>query len=254
MKKKQDIQKEIDFFNSLNMEEYASFPPDKQTFNFIYSLLRKVQLKGNGLEAGCGIASLGKKILEKNKKISIIGVDVNKKIVNYVNKKRISRYRVMCGNLEDDKLFKKETFDFIIFPYVLHHIPDTGLILRNAYFWLKKNGYVIIFDPNASNVVLRLSYNLRLVFQKLFPKLIQHCASENEKNIPIEKFKEKIKGKFKILEFKTYNIKPVSKNSLPFIIKLLGFIRSVFLKINYRLLPPKYSGSDIVLIAEKITK
>lgn len=252
MQKKQDTQKEIYFFNSLNMEEYASFPPDEQTFNFIYTALKRINLRGIGLEAGCGMAFLGKKILDKNPKISIVGVDINRKIVNQVNKKKIPRYKIICGNLEKRELFDPNSFDFIIFPYILHHIPDTKLVMENAHFWLKKKGHIIIFDPNASNLILKTSYNLRLILKKLFPSLVKHCASENEKNIPIEKLKKYFKGKFEILLFKTYLIKPGTKNNLPFIINLLGYVRSIFLKINYRVFPSKYSGSDIILVAVKV--
>lgn len=252
MQKKQDIQKEIDFFNSLNMEEYVSFPPDEQTFNLIHAALKKINLRGIGLEAGCGMAFLGKKILDKNPKISIVGVDINSKIVDEVNKQKVPRYKIICGNLEKKELFNQNSFDFIIFPYILHHLPDTKLVMENAHFWLKKKGHIIIFDPNASNLILKTSYVIRLILKKLFPNFVKHCASENEKNIPIEKLKKYFKGKFEILIFKTYLIKPGTKNNLSVIINLLGFVRSIFLKINYRVLPSKYSGSDMVLVAVKV--
>lgn len=250
--KNQDIRKEIDFFNSLDMDNYLSFPPDKKTFDLIYQELKKVHLSGKGLEAGCGMASLGKKIIELNNKVSFTGVDINDNFVKKVNRNKFKNYQAVIGNIEERKTFKPKSFNFIIFPYVIHHIPNTKRLLENAYYWLKKDGFVIIFDPNASNLILKISYALRMLSKKLSPGFIKHCASDNEKNVSINHLLTLFIGTFKPIIVKTYLIKINSKNNLPVIIRILGLFRSLFLDL-YNILPlSKFSGSDIIVIARKI--
>jgi len=81
----QDLEKEIDFFKASTEGEYDSF-------NYIYTELNKLSLHGLVLESGCATGSFGKKLIERNQKISVIGVDnINEKFIKRIKKSKIPR-------------------------------------------------------------------------------------------------------------------------------------------------------------------
>lgn len=246
----QDLNEEINFFNRFN-NEYNTITAD--TFNIIYEELNKLNIQGLILEAGCGTATFGKKLIEKNEKISIIGVDINERFINQINKFKITRYKALHGNLNNKDLFQTKTFDAIIFPYVLHHFRDINKVIKNSHYWLKENGIIVIIDPNGSNPVLKFSYKCRFYLQKIFPKRLSKYGSKNEKHIPADVFLYNLKGLFKISVFKSFLIKTKIVNIFNIIMFML-YSRLILLKI-YNVLPvSKFPGSDIIIIGEKIEK
>lgn len=52
--------------------------------------------------------------------------------------------------------FEDSSFDIVAFSSVLHHIPDFGLALKEAYRVLKPGGKVFAFDPNRLHPAMRL--------------------------------------------------------------------------------------------------
>jgi hypothetical protein len=86
----QDLEKEIDFFKASTEGEYDTIPID--SFNYIYTELNKLSLHGLVLESGCATGSFGKKLIERNQKISVIGVDnINEKFIKRIKKSKIPR-------------------------------------------------------------------------------------------------------------------------------------------------------------------
>lgn len=57
------------------------------------------------LELGCGTAFYGTQILNKYPKANIVGVDIAKGMVDFINKKQIQRYSAIVGDAENRKLF-----------------------------------------------------------------------------------------------------------------------------------------------------
>lgn len=247
----QDLEKEIDFFNASTEGEYNTIPIN--SFNYIYTELNKLSLHGSILEAGCGTAAFGKKLIERNEKISVIGVDINRKFIERIEKSKIPRYKAFCGNLEDEHLFEARTFDFIIFPYVLHHTPNISKIIKNSSYWLKDNGFIVIIDPNGSNLILRLSYKLRDCLYRFFPKRISKYASVNERCIPVNVFLDSCKRFFRDIVIKDFLIDSKPADRLSFI-GILGNIRYLLLKAYYLLHLTQYAGSDLIIIGEKYQK
>lgn len=246
--RQRDIQKEIGFFDSLQVEKYNGIT--NKTFETIHKIIEKFNLHGLILEADCGTGSFGKKLIQKNKNISIVGADINKKFIRKIIQQNNPRYKAVHGNLENKKLFKPNSFDSIIFPYVLHHFPSIDKVMENSHTWLKKNGIIIIIDPNGSNPILKLSYQLRTYLLKLFPQKISKYGSINKKYINLNSFLRATHGLFKILTIKTFLLD--SKINISFnIVQVLASIKLLMLKIYNYLNCSPYSGSDLIIIAKK---
>ena len=47
----------------------------------------------------------------------------------------------------DEKIIKKNYFDLIIIPNLIHHLKNSDQILKKSFELLKKNGQVYIFEP-----------------------------------------------------------------------------------------------------------
>jgi 2-polyprenyl-3-methyl-5-hydroxy-6-metoxy-1,4-benzoquinol methylase len=248
----QDVEKEIAFFNAIaNTEnEYDSLP--KSCIDYVFTKIGKFNFQGPILDGGCGNAAFGKKLIEQNPDISVIGVDLVQKYIDYIDKLKIPGYQAICGNLENINLFKANTFDCLIYPCVLHHFPNIKTVVNNSFQWLNKNGVIIIIDPNGSNLILRFSYWLRIILYRCFPKQIAKYASANEKHISIKVFKINLEKYFEIKEIKTF---PPDKNlKVNELFSLMGLFSSIrfLLYKAYSYLPfIKYSGSALVIIGIK---
>lgn len=246
---KQDIKSEIDFFNE---NKNISFPlAENQIFELTAKYLSG--LEGLGLEGGCGLAFLGRKLIQNNRNISLLGVDINQNFVERINKMKLTRYKAICGDLTLKKLFPKHHFDFIFLTYVLHHIPNTKTIIENAHFWLKDHGKLIILEPNGLNPILNLSYDLRIFLQRFFYSWTTKYTSPNEKNIPLGVFNKLFDGFFEILVIEPFLISFKSDNHLHLdpLIKVLAEARRLLLQALGYLRFSEYWGSDILIIAQK---
>lgn len=251
----QDINKEIEFFNNLTLDVMHSFP--HCITNTFFNELNKlnINIEGVVLEGGCGVASFGKILLKYFPKANIIGVDINQKFVQYIESDKLSRYKAICGNLEDRNLFKANTFDFIVFPYVLHHFPDIRKVIENSYYWLKENGMVFIIDPNGSNLILRTSYIIRKFLNSVFPKFIFKYGSINEKHIPQNTYLAVLKrSNFSIVISKSFlnqfDINIIHKFNF---IEILATARFLMLKLFFNGPFAKNVGSDLIIIAAKLS-
>lgn len=120
------------------------------------------------LDFGCGTGTLI--IIAKNKhpESTIIGIDVDEKIID-IAKKKIARQRL---NIEIDKYdgnalpYENESFDKVISSLVFHHLigEQKGNILKEIYRILKPNGEIHIADfGRPRNRIMKLiSYFLQL--------------------------------------------------------------------------------------------
>lgn len=253
-RQKQNVQKELEFFNSFGVDEKTSLFQATEIFNLVMPELDKLNLKGLGLEGGCALGFIGEKLTKTNKNISIIGVDINKKFIDRINIRKPIRYKGIHGNLEKNGLFKKDTFDFIFLPYVLHHIPNVKQIIKNVERWLKQGGTIVIVEPNGSNLILNLSYKIRLFLSRIFPTWGVRYASLNEKNIPLDKFNDLFNGSFEVLDMKSFLFDSKLKyhSSFDKVVKILVGIRKLLLKFYGSFFPSKYTGSEILIVVKKL--
>lgn len=252
MHKKQDIKEEIKFFN---FNHNVTLSTGDEVFDLISQELSLLDLKGLGLEGGCGTAILGQRLLEVNQNISLVGIDINKKFIRNLNQMKLPRYKAIYGNLEDRTLFKEHDFDFVILPYVLHHIPTTQTVIENVHFWLKDKGVLIILEPNGLNPILNLSYKLRNFLQKFFYSWVSRYASPNEKIISSGVLNKLFDDLFTMLVVRSFLLNFKSNNDKHFdpVFKLLAELRGILLQLYGRLHLTGQWGSDVLIIAQKFT-
>lgn len=249
--KKQNIQAEIDFFNKIaeNNGSYDTISED--VYNNIFIKINP-HIKNRVLEAGCGTGAFGLRIKKHHPNIHIIGVDLNQKLVNIAKGTEIYE-KLLCANLEDQGIFKQSEFDTIICPYLLHHLPDMQQVVDNFYYWLKPNGYVVIIDPNGSNLIMKISQLLRVILSKFID--IGDYASINEAHKSVCEFKRCL-AKYKMCSIETFQHKSrVPFKLFPFsYVNVFAIIQKTLLKF-YEFLPfVKYPGSDLIIISEKYEK
>lgn len=247
-KRTQDIQAEINFFNQVAAKNDHFDTISDEVYKLIFDKINPYF--GNKLlDAGCGSGAFGLRIKQKKTSINIVGVDINQKFIDLAKKTEV--YSILIrANLEDKKIFRNEEFDTIICPYILHHFPDLENFIDNCFHWLKPGGYLIIIDPNGSNLVLKLSYLLRLSLSNFIDTT--SYASINESNKSVPDFLKNLKN-FRICLIETFEHKSRSGLKLfpPSLISILVFFQKVLLKI-YKVLPfIKFKGSDLIIVAEK---
>lgn len=250
MKKRetQDIQAEIDFFNKIAEEEGHFDTISDDIYKLIFNKINPY-FGNNLLEAGCGCGAFGLRIKQKKHSINIVGVDINQKFIDSAKKTEIYN-NLICANLEDKNIFQSAEFDTIVCPYILHHFPDMRNVINNFLYWLKPNGYLIIIDPNGSNLILKMSYLLRLLLSKFIDT--KNYASINESHKSISDLLKNLK-KMQICLIETFEHKPRFGFKLfPFsFLEFFTIIQKILLKI-YKLLPfEKFRGSDLIIIAKK---
>jgi len=104
----------------------------KKRFQWMQNYINKSDI---GLEVGAG-AGFSKIILQSNKIYTS----------DFCKKKHLD-YKMLDAQFTD---FKNGSFDFIIACNMLHHISYPVLFLKEMQRILKKNGRLIIFEPNLS--------------------------------------------------------------------------------------------------------
>jgi 2-polyprenyl-3-methyl-5-hydroxy-6-metoxy-1,4-benzoquinol methylase len=119
------------------------------------------------LEPMCGYSE-GKDILSQNLKTKILyeGFDYSQPLINEVHKKNpeINIYK------QDITKFKpKKKYDIIIIIGGLHHVyRHTSSVLSTLNDALKKNGYLIVFEPTQNNLIFRIFRNIIYSKNKIF--------------------------------------------------------------------------------------
>ncbi len=104
------------------------------------------------LDIGCSSGKLGA-ALKKEKKVHIIGVDIDKDDVELAKKNLDDAF---LGNIETDDFSKYGTFDYVIMADVVEHLVDPVAALQKVRKLLNKNGKFVFSIPNMANVTTRL--------------------------------------------------------------------------------------------------
>jgi SAM-dependent methyltransferase len=104
------------------------------------------------LDVGCGTGQ-SRQIYEQWAE-PYTGIDLSQKALDQA-KRKFPNDSWLC---EDacDLPFENDTFDIVAFSSVLHHIPDYGLALKEAYRVLKPGGRAFAFDPNILHPAMKL--------------------------------------------------------------------------------------------------
>ncbi len=242
---------EVKMFNKIAEEEenYDTFTEGSYELIFNFLTSKNIKLNGKILEAGCGTGTFGKRFLSKFENINFVGVDISSIMVEKAND-GTENYIALEGDLENKELFSNMEFDNIVCPFILHHFPDISIVVKNFAFWIRKNGFVIIIEPNGDNPIDKLGKLIRKIFEFFLGKqyiIKKGWATPNETDHTLGKYKK---------IFSTNDFEMVFKESLLLIPRnepsLLGKVK-YFLCLILRKIFPKatFSGNAIIALFRK---
>jgi 2-polyprenyl-3-methyl-5-hydroxy-6-metoxy-1,4-benzoquinol methylase len=63
----------------------------------------------------------------------------------------------------EDVEFKPQSFDTVVMSYILEHVADPVAILAKARHWLKNDGRLVVFVPNAESLHRRIGLAMGLL-------------------------------------------------------------------------------------------
>lgn len=249
--KKQIKEYEIKLFNSLaNQGEYEL--TDSGLYRFIFNKIKsnKIHIKGSVLEAGCGSGVIGRRFIKKYPKINITGIDISPKMIERAHLSS-SKYTGVCGDLEDYEIFKSNSFDVILCFFVLHHFPSIKKIFISIKKWTKRNGILIIVEPNGENLVSHISRALRLFVEKTLGKefiIKRKMATPNEINHTYSSYAKQLsKNGFTVLDHGFFYTEPNLELGIN-----IGSVRTLVSRQLHHLFPrSKQFQTHIYVIAKK---
>jgi len=98
------------------------------------------------MDVGCAAGSMGKSLLESNKAIEVIGVELFAAAAAEARK----HYKtVHVGDLDVMELNYEGYFDVVVCGDVLEHLKDPGVVLKQIHRWLKDGGLLVCSVPNV---------------------------------------------------------------------------------------------------------
>jgi SAM-dependent methyltransferase len=131
------------YWNTENMNEAFNKTYDDDLRR--YKSLNNIEFNSL-LDFGCGNGGLLKMLKNKNKEI--VGIELNKEIIKYLNEDEIQIY----DNI--DKIPQK-MFDCIMLNHVLEHLHDPIEILKNIKNKMNKKTLLIIEVPHANDFLIK---------------------------------------------------------------------------------------------------
>lgn len=137
----------------------------------------------------------------------IFGIDVSDYSIITCNNKRGKRTFYLLADAQNLP-FKDSTFDGVIAPAVLHHLPQVGKALSESKRVLKENGFMFSADPRS------------YFFRKCLNPFIKRIVSEDE----IQFKKSELEGIFCSEGFKIISSEPLYL-FVPIMVPLLKRIR-----------------------------
>ena len=105
------------------------------------------------LDLGCGSGQLGKRLIELNKAVEVVGVEIFESAAS-----KASKYytKVIAGDIEKIHIPYLGYFDYVVCGDILEHLLDPWIVLQRVHGWLKPGGTLIASIPNVRYwIVLR---------------------------------------------------------------------------------------------------
>lgn len=126
------------------------------------------------LDAGCGFGGIfaKSKLNNKNKRKTLIGIDLGNTKNKYIDKKYI-------GSL-DELPFEDNTFDLIVCEWVAEHLESPELVFNEFSRVLKKEGHLVLFTPNIWNPLVFFS---KIIPNKLKDTILKKLLNEEDKDL-----------------------------------------------------------------------
>lgn len=153
-------------------ERFTFFPKDKR-FNIKNILSKKNLVKYfdnlvikfmrdnlNILDYGCGPGTFLFKLSSLSNS-NLYGVDISKEFIEESKKniKELNIENIHVQTVEAEKLpFENEKFDIILIVDVIHHLDDIEKNLLEIYRVLKKDGKIIVYEPNKLNPLIWITH------------------------------------------------------------------------------------------------
>ena len=115
------------------------------------------------LEIGCGCGYTINYLPNQINKF--VGIDYSKELIKYA-KRYNSKNNVefICQNIKDFQ--SKDKFSVILMIGVLHHVPEPKNLLLHIKQFLKKDGAIIINEPQRGNPIISFLRYIRKQFDK----------------------------------------------------------------------------------------
>lgn len=98
------------------------------------------------MDLGCASGRLGQKLLQLNKAVELVGVELFEPAAREAMKYYKS---VHVGDIEELSLDYNSYFDIVICGDVLEHLKEPYKIIGKIHCWLKKGGLIICSVPNV---------------------------------------------------------------------------------------------------------
>jgi SAM-dependent methyltransferase len=254
--KKQDLKSEQVFFDQatplLKGEMGWYLDVNYQT---IWQLSGLAQVKPGSItvfEAGCGSGAYGIRLARLG--YAVTGVDISPAMIAYARhlaRQFHVKYRTQVGDLL--KIGSNpQKYDIVLCPGVLHHFPDLQGVLNSLAKRCKKNGRLVLVEPNGSHPVLFLSERIR---RSIWPfSSMKSLASPNETNHRVSAYLRCL-AHAGFSGFKAGFFEPVADHwalPYPWVIRLLIVIKFWLVAAACYFLPKRYSKSVVVIQATKL--
>ncbi len=105
------------------------------------------------LDVGCGTGALTREILQRHPRININAVDFSevrlKQARMYLRSEYIERVKFSYANILTGEGIPSSRFDSVVSRFVLHHLPDPFLAVKNMAAALKPEGRLVVIDSDG---------------------------------------------------------------------------------------------------------
>lgn len=243
---------ELEFYNKFATELKDTYPDKLYQDVFLLSGLEAKESYCI-LEAGCGAGHFGKRMAQIGH--TVVGADLSPKMIEQAKKDSPENFTALVGDLENNNLFEQNQFDIVFFGNTLHHFPNYRKVISNANFWLKKNGRIIIVEPNGSNPVNFISKVIGKILLK-FIGMQKSLGTPNEINLTYGNLKKSLlENRFKIVKKEPYIYfypkEILDREVKSLFIRYLVFLRDFAYRVGWLILPGISRGIIMVVVALK---
>ncbi len=142
-------------------DRYSRYYRKKIIFN---KIIKFIETSNSTLDIGCGGPENYFELKKISKKIKVYhGVDISKDAVDLFKEKTLNKNSAFVADFSSKKLKIKKKYDCLLFLGSLHHMTrNLEGVIHNCSKFLKKNGILILVEPNAAflNSIRNLWYRL----------------------------------------------------------------------------------------------
>lgn len=149
------LQRELEFWHA----EFGEIKFEPEAEEHYQDLAKRLEVKSDMavLEIGCGSGAL----LSRLPCAVRVGIDP---AINLLRNSTRQFFGVL--GMAERLPFQDASFDIVYFKDSLHHVEDKTAALNEAYRILKKDGRLVVIEPNASHPHRKILSNPKSIFRK----------------------------------------------------------------------------------------